>query len=189
MTLAPHRIKMTADQYLQLGEDPPGIRLELVDGEVTVAASPATAHAFALSQLFFILSQHIKAKRLGVIMSDTDHVLTPFDVRRPDLYYFTAERLRQLTNGPIRIHPDLAIEVISPGSEKTDRVDKFTQYHDFGIPFYWIVDPQSRTAKAFKSGRRKYTATGSGKNADTVSFPPFPDLKIDLAELWWPPKP
>jgi hypothetical protein len=27
-------IKMTARQYLELGQDPPGVRLELVDGEV-----------------------------------------------------------------------------------------------------------------------------------------------------------
>jgi Uma2 family endonuclease len=189
MTVAPNRIKMTADQYLQLGEDPSGIRLELVDGEVTVAASPATAHAYCLSQLFGILRQHIKKHRLGVIMSDTDHILDMYNVRRPDLYYFGTERMHLLTDGPIRIPPDLAIEVISPGSERIDRIEKFAQYHDFGIPFYWIVDPQSRTAKAFKFGRTKYAPAGSGKNADTVSFPPFPNLKIDLAELWWPPQP
>lgn len=188
MTVAPHRIKMTAEEYLQMGEDPPGTRLELVDGELAATSSPSVAHAFAKSQLLFILHRHVKSERLGVIMSDTDHVLTAFDVRRPDLYYFTIERLKLLTNGPIRIHPDLAIEVISPGSEKTDRIDKFTQYHEFGIPFYWIVDPQSRNAKAFKQGGRKYAPAGSGKNADKVSFPPFPNLEIDLAELWWPPK-
>ena len=32
--------KMTARQYLMLGEDPPGVRLELVDGEVAVSPSP-----------------------------------------------------------------------------------------------------------------------------------------------------
>ena len=34
------RIKMTANQYLQLGRDPPGVRLELVSGEIVVACQP-----------------------------------------------------------------------------------------------------------------------------------------------------
>ena len=33
-------IKMTARQFLELGEDPPGVRLELVDGEIAVTPSP-----------------------------------------------------------------------------------------------------------------------------------------------------
>jgi len=42
---------MTADQYLQLGEDPPGVRLELVDGEITANAGPPISHIYALTQL------------------------------------------------------------------------------------------------------------------------------------------
>lgn len=188
MTVAPDRIKMTAEQYLQLGEDPPGIRLELVDGEVAVTASPSTPHAYTLLHLGSILLQHIKARKLGVIMSDSDHVLTMHDVRRPDLFYFRSERVSLIGDGPIRFPPDLAVEVISPGSERVDRIEKFAQYRDFGVEHYWVVDPKGRSIKAFKLRRRKYAAVGSGKNADKVSFPPFPELAIDLSELWWPPK-
>ena len=38
-------IKMTARQFLQLGEDPPGVRLELVNGEVAVNPSLIPRHA------------------------------------------------------------------------------------------------------------------------------------------------
>lgn len=31
------------------------------------------------------------------------------------------------------------IEVVSPGSDKTDRVDKMGEYASAGIPFYWLV--------------------------------------------------
>src|SRR5262249_8708274 len=123
MTIAPQqRIKMTADQYLQLGEDPPGVRLELVNGEIIVSASPATPHAYAASQWLRLVGNFAAANRLGVIMSDTDHVLSIHDVRRPDLYFFSTDRLRLIGDGPIRHPPDLAIEVISPGSERTDRI-------------------------------------------------------------------
>ena len=152
-----------------------------------MTASTATAHAFALSQLFGILRQHIATNKLGLIMSDTDHVLTLYDVRRPDLYFFLAARVHLIDDGPIRQPPDLAIEIVSPGSERTDRIDKLAAYAAFGIAHYWNIDPQGRTAKAFKLRRKKYVAAGSGKGKDKVSFAPFEELEIDLGELWWPP--
>ena len=190
MTQAHHSapFKMTAEQYLQLGEDPPGVRLELVDGEILVSPSPTVEHAYVLSQLFGILRAHIVAHKLGLIMSDTDHRLTLYDVRRPDLYYFPTDRIHLLGDGPIKHPPELAIEVISPGSEKTDRIKKSAAYAEFGIPNYWIADPKGRSLKAFKLRRRKYVAAGSGSRDAEISFSPFDDLTINLGELWWPPK-
>jgi Uma2 family endonuclease len=188
MSVAAASIKMTADQYLQMGEDPPGVRLELVNGEIFVSASPATPHAFTLAQLLAVLVHHVRARKLGVVMSDTDHVLTLYDVRRPDIYFFGKERIELIIDGPIRHPPDLAVEVVSPGSERVDRIDKFEAYRAFGVPHYWIIDPQRRTAKAFKLRRRKYVVAGLGKGNEEISFAPFEDLKIGLGELWWPPK-
>lgn len=51
--------KMTARQFLHLGDDPPGVRLELVDGEVAVSPSPNFAHAYADRELSFIIQKHI----------------------------------------------------------------------------------------------------------------------------------
>lgn len=34
----------------------------------------------------------------------------------------------------------LAIEIVSPGSSRTDRVAKRHEYADAGIPHYWILD-------------------------------------------------
>ena len=189
MTIAHHeRIKMTADQYLQLGEDPPGVRLELVNGEIFVTASPSTAHAYTLLHLGSILFQYVKAQKLGVVLSDSDHVLSLHEVRRPDLFFFSTDRIELIGDGPIRHAPDLAIEVVSPGSGRMDRIDKFEAYRAFGIPHYWIVDPGARTIKAFKLRRKKYAPAGAGSRNDTVAFPPFDDLEIHLGELWWPPK-
>jgi hypothetical protein len=44
-------IKMTARQFLELGEDPPGVRLELVDGEIAVSPSPVPRHSFTVVAL------------------------------------------------------------------------------------------------------------------------------------------
>lgn len=38
--------------------------------------------------------------------------------------------------------PDLAIEVVSPGSEHRDYVEKREEYLAFGVREYWIVDAE-----------------------------------------------
>src|SRR6185436_12665212 len=85
-------IKMTARQFLQLGEDPPGVRLELVNGEVAVSPSPLPRHSRVEKRLSRILLNHIVEYDLGELLGDTDTIFGEHDVRRPDLIYFTKER-------------------------------------------------------------------------------------------------
>src|SRR5260370_1258115 len=85
--------KMTARQFLQLGEDPPGIRLELVDGEVAVSPSPTPKHSHVIVALIAILYEHIRSNGLGELYQDVDTILDEFDVRRPDILFFSKDRL------------------------------------------------------------------------------------------------
>lgn len=55
---------MTARQFLQLGEDPDGIRLELVDGEVSLSPSPQPDHSYTDRALTIILGQYIQSNDL-----------------------------------------------------------------------------------------------------------------------------
>jgi Uma2 family endonuclease len=86
-------IKMTARQFMQLGEDPPGVKLELVDGEISVSPSPEPKHSYTDRKLSFFLQKHIEAKDLGALFGDVDTIFGEYDVRRPDLIYFAKSRL------------------------------------------------------------------------------------------------
>src|SRR3954454_1728323 len=85
-------IKMTARQFLELGEDPPGVRLELVDGEVAVSPSPVPRHSFVVFRLARILDDYIDNDDLGELLGDVDTIFGEHDVRRPDLLFFTKAR-------------------------------------------------------------------------------------------------
>jgi Uma2 family endonuclease len=180
---------MTARQYLMLGEDPPGVRLELVDGEIAVSASPMPRHSYADRALTALLWIHVESKDLGLVLGDTDTIFGEFDVRRPDIIYFTKQRAHlveedEAISGP----PDLCIEIVSPSSVTVDRTDKFEQYAKGKVRFYWIVDPKNRLIEAFKLVGGRYKPCGSGANNDVVSLPPFPDLKIPLKSIWFAKK-
>ena len=176
--------KMTADQFLQLGEDPPGVRLELVDGEVAVSPSPTPDHSKIVIQLILLLGNYNEKHRLGELFQDVDTILGRFRVRRPDLLFFFKDRTHFVGKKAMEGPPDLAIEVISPSSVDVDREDKFTEYCEAGVAHYWIVDPQAKTIDAWQLVKNRYVETGHAQGNAKIRLAPFPDLEIPLAELW-----
>ena len=178
--------KMTASQFFMLGEDPPGLRLELVNGEIAVSPSPAFDHSFTDSQLRVILGQHINENDLGALVGDIDTIFDEFNVRRPDILFIAKARLHLIKGHGIPIIPDLCIEILSPSSATSDQTEKFDLYAKTGVPHYWIVDPKGHTFDAYKLTGKKYAKKISGRDRDILKAPPFPTLKIPLAQLWSP---
>ena len=180
-------IKMTARQFLLLGEDPPGVRLELVDGEIAVSPSPTPDHSYTGRMLGHILLGHILAHDLGILIGDVDTVFGELDVRRPDLIYYSRERAHLVRrSAPLQHPPDLCVEVVSPGSRKTDRKDKFSQYAAGDVPHYWILDPPKKSVEAYRLASGNYELAASGAGNDKVRLAPFPELEINLSQLWLP---
>lgn len=179
-------IKMTARQFLELGEDPPGVRLELVDGEIAVSPSPVPDQAYTMLALGSILKAHIDQNGLGMLLPDVDTIFGEHDVRRPDLFYFRKSRLHFIGEKAIHGPPDLCIEVLSAGNERSDRRDKFKLYATGNVKHYWIVDPKQKTIESYVLHSGKYTGRVRGSGSDVVQLPPFPKLKIPLAKLWRP---
>jgi len=179
--------KMTARQFLMLGDDPAGVRLELVDGEIAVSPSPRPEHSRPDKRLSHLLLGHIIAHDLGELLGDVDTIFGEYDVRRPDLIYYSKDRQHLIQRGHALAHPpDLCVEIVSPSSGRVDRKDKFKQYAEARVPHYWILDPEEQTIEAYRLSRGRYRLVGQGAGEDVVRLPPFPDLEIPLGELWLP---
>ena len=187
MTLS---VKLNSKQYLMLGEDPPGVRLELVHGDIVVSPSPAFDHSFVDRQLGFILSQHINDNDLGELVGDVDTIFDDDDVRRPDIIFIAKARthLRDPAKHGIWFPPDLCVEILSPTSADYDQGDKFELYAKSGVAHYWIVDPAERTFIAYRLARKRYVKTAAGHDDQIVRAQPFPKLDIPLARLWPRPR-
>lgn len=179
-------IKMTARQFLELGEDPPGVRLELVDGEIAVSPSPIPDHGYTVLALGRLLGDFVERNQLGMLLPDVDTIFGEYDVRRPDLFYFQKKRMHFIGEKAIHGPPDLCIEVLSPSSVRTDRRDKFKLYAEGRVKHYWIVDPKQRTVEAYALRRGKYVGGVRGSRSDIIKLPPFSKLSIPLSKLWRP---
>jgi Uma2 family endonuclease len=179
-------IKMNARQFLNIGEDPPGVRLELVNGEVAVSPRPSLDHSYTLVRIARILDTYIDENDLGQLFTDVDTIFGEFDVRCPDLLFVRKNRLRLLKKKAVEVPPDLCIEVVSPTTVHIDRDDKFGQYRDAGIPCYWIIDPIEKTFEAFELRKKEYVLVASAQGDTKVKAIPFPELQIQLAKIWRP---
>jgi Uma2 family endonuclease len=176
--------KMTAEQFLQLGEDPVGVRLELLDGQIAIGPSLTPAESYTSVQLCTLIDKYVEANKLGELHLGVNTILNTFTVRRPDILFYSSPRIHLIGEKAMEGPPDLAVEIISPSSVDVDRVDKFAQYRNAGVANYWIVDPIEKTIEAFRLRAKKYVSAGRGEKGQTVHLPPFEDLEIPLSRLW-----
>lgn len=177
-------IKMNWRQYQALGEDPPGVHLELVNGEIAVSPSPTNAHSFCEKQLSRLLGNYVEVHELGLVLGDVDTIFGVHDVRRPDIVFFSETRRHLVGEQRSEGLPDLCVEIISPGSRAIDRVDKFEQYQASGIAYYWIADTLNKALEGYELLNGKYALTGRAAGHESLSLPPFPHFKIELAKIW-----
>ncbi len=176
--------RMTSDQFCEL---PPSeqFKLELLNGEVLMAARPSPNHQHFVFQLGVVVDAWVKPRELGRVLLDTLMQVEEGWTPAIDLCYLHQKHLKRVQKKRIIGPVDLAVEVLSPSDEDIDRKTKFVAYPRFGIPWYWIVDLENRLLEEYQWRRDAY------RNRVVVpfsqSFAPqlFPGLVIDLASLEW----
>ncbi len=175
--------ELSLDDWLALAEDASG---ELVDGLLVEEEVPDYIHEILVIALGSILRSWILPQGGRVAGSDAKFAVTAKRGRKPDLTVFLSGRLPP-KRGPIRIPPHIAIEIVSatPKDGRRDRVEKPDEYAAFGIPFYWIVDPQLRTLEIFELGQDgRYTRALGATRGTVDKIPGCKGLPLDLDALW-----
>ncbi|MEV7002972.1 Uma2 family endonuclease [Streptomyces sp. NPDC093982] len=131
------RMQVTAEQYDSWSEDQCA-GVEIVDGMVVVSPSASKRHR----RLARVLANALDAAAGPAWNADTDFDVRlqegPLTNRRPDVIVYRADTIDVTPTRPE--HVLLVIEVVSLGSETTDRIVKVDQYAKAGIPFYWRIE-------------------------------------------------
>lgn len=125
-------------------------RYEIIGGQLIVSPSPSTRHQAILGELFSALKMHLASIRAGrVFVSPLDVHLSSHDVVQPDLLVVLDDRRDIIQEHGIVGAPNLVVEIVSPSSRITDRVDKAALYARSGVQEYWIVDPIAETVTVY----------------------------------------
>jgi Uma2 family endonuclease len=162
-----------------------GRRYEIYDGEVFVVPSPLPIHQRAVRKLLRILGGDYATREGGeVLPSPIDIVFSEYDVIQPDLVYFAAQRHHLVPDKlPIRSSPDLVVEVLSPSTSDTDRGRKLQTFARFGVPEYWIVDPEVPALEVLVLVAGRYQLHTKVIAGESVASATLPELTF---ELWRP---
>lgn len=178
----PHAtLRWTPEMVRALPDD--GNRYELIDGMLLVTPSPILLHQRAVNLLWKALEQYVARHALGeVLTSPADLELEPDTIVQPDVF------VAPLVNGELpRRWTDvhgllLAVEILSPGSRRHDRVTKRAFYARVGIPEYWIVDLDARTVERWRP-----RDTQTERCTDSIAWHPIgadEPLVLNLATLF-----
>jgi Uma2 family endonuclease len=145
------RHPLTVANYLALGEDDDQHRYELQEGNLLSMPSGRPHHNIARSELFGQVDPQLPEQLRVVPDVDIDLQLVPANqpgtVRRPDLVVVQQAAMERVDRegGVLRASEVvLAVEIVSPGSRRTDQLIKRGEYADAGIPHYWIIELDER---------------------------------------------
>jgi Uma2 family endonuclease len=130
--------------YARLPDD--GNRYEVIDGELLVTPAPSPLHQRVLFRLAMELDTYVERHGLGVVLPDVDLLLQTGQFLRPDFLVAAGSSKEGITRRGVEKAPSLVVEILSPTSGSIDLVKKPARYGDFGIPEYWVLDPDERCA-------------------------------------------
>jgi Uma2 family endonuclease len=172
---------VTFEEYRALPDS--DLRVELIRGELVMSASLKAIHQRVAFRLAIELQEHVDAQRLGEIF------IAPFDVRlagdtavQPDILFVRSANEGRVGEDYFVGPPDLIVEVLSPSNRRIDLVRKRVLYADFGVPEYWIVDPNRQTISVNLLEGAQYGERVFERGALESST--FPDLEIDFSAIY-----
>jgi Uma2 family endonuclease len=175
--------KLTYEDYAEIPND--GRRYEIIDGELYVNPAPATKHQAAVGNTYALLWMYMRAHHTGrVFVAPYDVILSDHDVVQPDVLWIAAEHSSLVANRGLEGAPDLAVEVLSPSSVKLDEKIKHTRYAFFGVPEYWIVDPEREHVRVFRLRDRELQLVAELSGNDTITSPVLPGFSITAFEIF-----
>ena len=176
----PKEIACTIEDIYAL---PDGERAELIDGQMHRMAPPGRIHQKLVSELHFVLLQHVKSKG-----GSCDVYPAPFAVIlnadedtyvEPDISVICDKK--KLSDRGCEGAPDFIIEVVSPSSRRMDYNIKNALYSESGIREYWIVDPAKNRTTVYRFEEDAAPMIFPFSQPITVGI--YGDLQITISEL------
>jgi Uma2 family endonuclease len=160
-----------------------GVRLELAEGLVVMSPIPLSLHQRAAMRLGYRIDEQLPRDLTAVSGVEVIVCDPPPTVRVPDV---SVSFSRTVERNPARLRASdvlLAVELLSDGTRKVDKILKFSEYAEAGIPQYWIIDldgPTSMLAYILVNGNYELSGEHTGKAALDVAGHP---VSIDLPAL------
>ena len=131
------------------------------------------------------------------VLPELDLILKSRRVLRPDFAVMLPDDIKRaaasVPDGAdwryrrVTVPPTLTVETISRGHEDHDRVNKRLWYAEFGVPFFWLMDPADRSLEGLALRDGEYHTAGRAEGDADIALPPFEGLTIPLERVFGTP--
>ena len=159
---------MVASDYYDLPEYQQHDLIQLIDGEVMIGMPPIPSHQAIVGEILFLLL--VIARKTGgrAFTSPIEVFLDEHNIFEPDVLYLKPDSACVVEQKRLVGAPDMVVEVLSPGTAKYDRQQKYQAYEQHGVSEYWIVDPVHELIEVLTLGKDgQFRRQGTFAKGDT----------------------
>jgi Uma2 family endonuclease len=166
--------------------DVPGVRYELVRGELIAEPGTGGEHGLIARRVLRLLDDAAQADDLGEAFGDgVSFVLRRYPdlLRIPDASFVSWERLpdRRVPRGFLYLTPDLAVEIVSPNDREGDVLAKAHEYLEAGSRLVWVLWPDRRAVTVHEPD---HPARELGPDDFLDGGDVLPSLSVRVADLF-----
>ncbi len=176
MTVSPVKQQVSLEAFLEQPETKPAS--EFSNGEVQQKPMPQGEHSRIQSKLGDSVNQVGEPNQVAIAFPE---LRCTFGGRSivPDIAVFRWARIPRQANGRVEnrflIHPDWAIEVLSPDQSQTAVLDKLLHCSQHGTELGWLVDSAEETVLVVDGSQRLQLIRGGAE------VPVLPELGLSLS--------
>jgi Uma2 family endonuclease len=167
-------------------------RLEIIKGHLfKMSPAPSRLHQGILTNIFGPIYNTLKGKQCHVYTAPFDVRLAKksqddkevFTVVQPDIVV-VCDQTKLDKRGCIGA-PDIVVEILSPGNNKKELINKYEVYEEAGVKEYWIVSPSEKTFfKYILDDQGKFQPTKLLTIGEEVTTPIMPGFTLILEEVF-----
>jgi Uma2 family endonuclease len=145
-----------------------GHRYELLDGVLVVGPRPTTVHQAVAGRLVAVLDR-ARPDGLCIVLEPAVQLDSVTELS-PDL---VVVHLEDVGDAKFTAPPLLVVEVRSPSTALIDLNRKKAAYEKFGVPAYWVVDPEPTRPEltVFELRDGGYALEATSTRPLTVAYP------------------
>jgi Uma2 family endonuclease len=172
---------LTLEMFLQLPETKPAS--ELINGQLAQKPMPQGEHSTLQGELVSKINGVAKPAKVACAFPELRCVFGGAAIV-PDISVFRWQRIPRTSSGRVanrfEIHPDWAIEILSPEQSQTKVLANLLHCIGHGTELGWLLDPESEAVLAvFPEARVKIY-----KGTEQLPILKDVDLNLSVAEIF-----
>lgn len=174
--------------YADLYTVPDNFAAEIVGGELYATPKPAFRHVHAASALGTLIGSAFQfgiSGPGGWLILDEPELHFGADVVVPDLAGWRIERVGDWADAAyLTVAPDWLCEVLSPSTERLDRIKKLRIYARESVQHVWLLDPRQQSLEILHLQGERWSLAATHEGAERVRAAPFAAVELALGMLW-----